>query len=139
MSQENVELVRRIIEAFTRRDLDGALQYTRPDVEVDWSESSGVQRGVYRGIGEVRRFWAEWLDIFEEVVFSADAFIDAGEYVVVPNRTYLRGRDGIEVNAYSTQVWKVHDGKVVWHRLYQDKGQALEAVGLSEQDAHADS
>jgi ketosteroid isomerase-like protein len=139
MSQENVEVVRRTIEAFTRRDLDGALQYVHPDAEVDWSESAGVQMGTYRGTGEIRRFWAEWLDIFEEIVFRPEAFIDAGEYVVVPNRTYLRGREGIEVDAGSTQVWKLRDGKIVWHRLYQDKEAALEALGLSEQDAHADS
>jgi hypothetical protein len=37
--------------------------------------------------------------------------------------------------AGSTSVWKLHHRKLVWHRLYQDKEAALEAVGLSEQDA----
>ena len=132
MSQENVEIVRRLIEAWSRRDLDGALEDLRPDAEVDWSESSGVQRGIYRGLGEIRRFWEEWLDVFEEIDFRPEAFIDAGEHVVVPNRTYMRGRDGIEVHAYSTQVWTLRDGKIIWHRLYQEKEAALEAVGLSE-------
>jgi ketosteroid isomerase-like protein len=67
MSQENVEIVRRCIEAWSRRDLDDALRDLDPDAEVDWSESSGVQRGVYRGVGEIRRFWEEWLDLFEEI------------------------------------------------------------------------
>ena len=43
------------------------------------------------------------------------------------------------MDAASTQVWKVRDGKIVWHRLYEDREAALEAVGLSEQDPHADS
>jgi ketosteroid isomerase-like protein len=139
MSQENVEIVRRAIEAWTRRDLDGALQGLHPDAEVDWSQSLGVQRGVYRGIGEISRFWKEWLELFEKIDVRPEAFIDAGEHVVVPNRTYMRGRDGIEVDAGSTSVWTLRDGKIVSHRLYQEKEAALEAVGLSEQDAHDDS
>jgi uncharacterized protein len=131
MSQENLEIVRRAIEAWNHRDLDGALQALHPDAELDWSESSGVQRGVYHGIGDIRRFWEEWLDLFEEIVVQPEAFIDAEEHVVVPNRTYLRGRDGVEVDAGSTSVWTVSDGKIVWHRLYRDKEAALEAVGLS--------
>ena len=118
MSQENVEIVRRAIEAWTRRDLEGALEDLDPDAEVDWSESFGIQRGVYRGI--------------EEIDVRAEAFIDAGEHVVIPNRTYLRGRDGIEVDAGSTSVWTLRDGKIVWHRLYREKEAALEAVGLAE-------
>jgi uncharacterized protein len=137
MSQENVEIVRRAIEAWTRRDLDSALQDLDPDAGVDWSESFGVQRGVYRGIEEIRRFWGDWLEFFEEIDVRAEAFIDAGEHVVVPNRTYLRGRDGIEVDAGSTSVWTLRDGKIVWQRLYQEKEAALEAVGLSEQDISA--
>jgi hypothetical protein len=42
----------------------------------------------------------------------------------------MRGRDGIEVDAGSTLVWRLRHGKVVWHRLYQVKEAALEAVGL---------
>jgi ketosteroid isomerase-like protein len=132
MSQENVEIVRRAIEAWNRRDVDGAFQDLLPDAELDWSESLGIQRGVYRGIEEIRRFYQEWLDLFEEMDVRPEAFIDAGEHVVVPNRTYLRGRDGIEVEAGSTSVWRLRDGKIVLHRLYQDKEAALEAVGLSE-------
>jgi ketosteroid isomerase-like protein len=130
MSQENVEIVRCAIEAWTRRDLEGALQDLDPDAEVDWSESSGVQQGVYRGIEEVRRFWEEWLDLFDEIDVRPEAFIEAGEHVVLPNRTYMRGRDGIEVDAGSTSVLRLQDRKIVWHRLYQDKEAAFEAVGL---------
>jgi ketosteroid isomerase-like protein len=37
------------------------------------------------------------------------------------------------------QVWTLRDGKVVEMRMFMDRVEALEAVGLSEQDAHADS
>jgi ketosteroid isomerase-like protein len=130
--------VRRLIEAWNRRDLDAALHDLHPDAEVDWSQSLGVQRGVYRGIGEIRRFWEEWLELFEKIDVRPEAFIAVGEHVVVPNRTYLRGRDGVEVDAGSTSVWSLRDSKIVSHRLYQEKEAALEAVGLSKQDLHAE-
>jgi ketosteroid isomerase-like protein len=139
MSQENVEIVRRRYEALNRRDLEGSLQDFHPDAEVDWSESFGVQRGMYRGIGEIRRFWEEWLEVFEGIDIRPEAFITVGDHVVVPNRGYFRGRDGVGVDASSASVFKLRDGKIVSQRLYQDKEAALEAVGLSEQDAHADS
>jgi ketosteroid isomerase-like protein len=132
MSQQNVEIVRRVIEAWNSRDLEGALRDLDPDAEVDWSESSGVQRGVYRGIEEITRFWQEWLDLFQEIDVRPEAFIDAGEHVAVPNRTYMRGRDGVEVDAGSTSVWTLRDGKIVSHRLYQEKEAALEAVRLEK-------
>jgi ketosteroid isomerase-like protein len=132
MSQENVEIVRRRYEALNRRDLEGSLQDLHPDAEVDWSESFGVQRGMYRGIGEIRRFWEEWLEVFEEIDIRPEAFITVGEHVVVPNRAHFRGRDGVGVDASSASVFELRDGKIVSQRLYQDREAALEAVGLSE-------
>ena len=132
MSQENVEIVRRAIEAWTRHDVEGSVRDLDPDAELDWSESLGPESGVYRGTEEIRRFWEGWLDLFEEISVTIEEFIDAGEHVVVPNRTHLRGRDGIEVDAGSTSVWRLRGGKIVWQRLYQEKKAALEALGLSE-------
>ena len=36
-------------------------------------------------------------------------------------------------------VWTLRDGKMISLISYTDPAEALEAVGLSEQDAHADS
>jgi ketosteroid isomerase-like protein len=38
-----------------------------------------------------------------------------------------------------TQIITVRKGKIVYQEFYWDHAEALEAVGLSEQDAHADS
>ena len=58
MSQENVELHRRLVDAFNRRDLDEAMRDTDPQVEVDWSRSRGFVAGIYRGQDASRGFWA---------------------------------------------------------------------------------
>ena len=51
----------------------------------------------------------------------------------------MRGRDGIEVTARRTWVYTIREGGIVRLCQYQDLQEALAAVGLSEQDAHADS
>ena len=49
------------------------------------------------------------------------------------------GRDGIEVGSRPTLVWTIRDGAIERVSMYQERQDALEAVGLSEQDAHAES
>jgi ketosteroid isomerase-like protein len=132
MSQQNVDIVRQSIDAFNRRDLDAAGRDWDPEAKVDWSRSEGVEAGIYRGYEATRGFWATWLELFDVFVLEPDEFIECGEYVVVPNRTYMQGRDGINVEAQSASVVTLHDGRIVEWRLYIDRDEALKAVGLTE-------
>jgi ketosteroid isomerase-like protein len=132
MSQENVEVVRRAIDAFNRRDLDASLRDVDAEIEVDWSRSRGVEAGVYCGHEAVRSFWATFIDTFDQVTITPDEFIECGEHVVVPNRGLASGRGGIEVPARSVAVVTLRHGRIVRWCLYQDKAEALEAVGLAE-------
>jgi ketosteroid isomerase-like protein len=132
MSQENVEIVRRAMDAFNRRDLDGTMRDADAEVEVDWSRSRGLQAGIYRGQEAARGFWASWLEIFDQITNYPDEFIECGEHVVVPTTTHLRGRDGVEVEAKSAAVVTLRNGRILEWRLYQERAEALEAVGLSE-------
>jgi ketosteroid isomerase-like protein len=132
VSQENVEIVKRSIEAFNRRDLDAAGRDWDPDAEVDWSRSLGVEARIYRGMEETRAFWATWLDLFERWEAEPTELIDCGDHVVWPNVARMRGRDGIEVEAHSTVVVTLREGRIVLWRLYQERAEALKAVGLEE-------
>jgi ketosteroid isomerase-like protein len=132
MSQENVEVVRRAIEAFNRGDLDGFARDADPEIEVDWSRSRGLEAGVYRGDGAAQRFVKTFFDAFEEVTVIPEELIEVGDHVVIANRARLRGRDGIEVQARSGQVVTLRAGRIVRWTLYQEKAEALEAVGLRE-------
>jgi ketosteroid isomerase-like protein len=57
MSQENVEIVRRGVETWNRRDLTTWLASFSNDGEIDWSRSRGPLKGVYSGRGEREAFW----------------------------------------------------------------------------------
>jgi ketosteroid isomerase-like protein len=112
MSQENVDVVQRALDAYTNRDVE-------------------VLR-VYRGIDEAMRFYAGYFEAFEEIVIKPDRLIEAGDSVVVPNVAHQRGRDGIEVSARSTLVFTLRSRRITRICLYQDTEQALKAVALGE-------
>jgi ketosteroid isomerase-like protein len=131
MSGENVEVVRRNIEAFNRRDLRTWLATFRSDGEMDWSRARGPLKGVYRGHGELEGFWNGWLT-FDWGELETYDFTEAGSEVVVPNTATFRGRQGIEVVARSAFVYTVENGQIVRQRLFQELAEALEAVGLRE-------
>jgi ketosteroid isomerase-like protein len=131
MSKQNVEIVKRALDAYNRRDLEALRALNDSDVELDWSASPGVQAGVYQGINTVLRMYTDGFDAWEEILIEPDCLMDAGESVVVPNISRLRGREGIEVSARSTMVFTVHDHKVIRVCLYQETEKALKAVGLA--------
>jgi ketosteroid isomerase-like protein len=134
MSQENIELVGRATDAYSRGDVDGFLENWAPNAVLDWSNSRGFEAGVYRGRGEIRAFVQRFLAAFDDVrieLLDEPREVEEG-LVVVENVTYLRGRDGIEVQARSAWLIAIRDGQQTSLTLYQTKQDALEAVGLRE-------
>ena len=129
MSQENVEVVRAALDAYNGRDWEAMMKHAAADCEFDWSRSIGPQRGVYRP-DQIAQF--NLAETFESVRFESQGFIDAGEHVITPMIGYIRGRDGIEATARFTFLWTFRGSAVVRVTLYQERGEALEAVGLSE-------
>ena len=138
MSQQNVEIARAAFEAWRRGDLDAWL--AEADPEIEWYVlSDAPDPGPHRGrhaILERAALWRDMLALRGEVL----GYIDGGEYVIMPIR--MRGRPpGSDAKVVLDEVYvsKFRDGKVVELREYRTKAEALEAVGLSEQDAHVDS
>jgi ketosteroid isomerase-like protein len=132
MSQENVEIVRRHLEAWNRRDKAAYVASFRPDAEIDWSRARALYRGVYRGREQQKAFWDEFWSTFEDSQLEIHNLTEAGSEVVVWNTAHMWGRDGIEVTAKSALVFTVENGGITRLQLFQQRAEALEAVGLSE-------
>ena len=138
MSQENVEVVQVVVDAFNRGDWDAALNELHPDFELDFSRAIGPVRGVFN-LGQARSFLEEFFGLWEAVRFEIDQFVEVGDEVATSFTNYHRGRDGIEVTVRPCGVWTIRDRRIVRGTVYQEWQEALEAAGLSEQNAHADS
>jgi ketosteroid isomerase-like protein len=125
----NDEIAREALDAYNRGDLAAALKHAAPDCKFDWSRSIGPQRGVY-GPDDFRQL--DLAQTLESVRIEPQEFIEAGEHLITPLIGYARGRDGMEVTARFTSLWTFRDGTVVGVTLYQERHEALEAVGLAE-------
>jgi ketosteroid isomerase-like protein len=148
MSQKNVEIVRAYFDEIARTSQDGLDEATiskmvevyDPEIETDTSEAPLDLSGVYHGIEGARQWLREWFAAWEALQFEYDV-VDAGDRVVTLLDLRMRGRStGIEV-AVGKHAWVAtfRDGLMVHSKLYMSQSEALEAVGLSEQGAHADS
>jgi ketosteroid isomerase-like protein len=150
MSQENVELTRAYFEDIaraSREDFDTEATISKMaefwDPEIEWDTSGGPVleiAGVYRGIEGARKWCREWFTAWEALDFEYEV-IDAGDRVVTLLDLRMRGRSsGIEVTL-GKHAWVItfRDELMVRQKLYMNQSEALEAVGLSKQDAHADS
>jgi ketosteroid isomerase-like protein len=133
MSEENVKLVREAFEAFVAGDQEKAADLVDPEVEFRGT-IGGVQEGqVAHGVSEIdETFEAEDLEAWEERRLEPEAFLDAGDEVVVLIHEYRRGRgSGIELETKTAVVIAVSGGRVIRIQGYMDRDAALEAAGLS--------
>jgi ketosteroid isomerase-like protein len=138
MSQENVEIVKAAIDAYNREDWDALVDAAAPGFELDFSRAVGPWHGVF-GRDRFRRVLSDISGAWESLRVEPHEFIEVGDVVVVPWTTYATGRDGIELTSSVTNVWTIRGGAIDRVTMYQERQDALEALGLSEQDAHADS
>ena len=138
MSQENVEIVKANIDAYNREDWDAFFKDAAPGFELDFSRAVGPWRGVF-GLDQIRRLTEDVFETWESARLEPHEFIEAGDLVVVPGTLHVKGRGGIEVVSRGAFVWTIRNGAIERVVMYQSRQDALEAVGLSEQDAHADS
>lgn len=134
MSRENIEVVRRVIEASERGEMDKV--FAAYDPEIEWRISGLPTTGasdfepVYRGHEGIRRFWRTWAEAWETPDFEYEEFIDAGDTVVSVLTQRMRGRaSGIELewNSYA-QNWTIADGMIIRVEFFPDRGKALAAA-----------
>ncbi|HEX6651973.1 MAG TPA: nuclear transport factor 2 family protein [Thermoleophilaceae bacterium] len=119
MSKDHVDVVRRVINAYNRRDIEALRELNAPDIEVDWSESRGPQQGVYHGRDELMAFMQEFFESFETIEMEPERFIERADDIVVPSSGRFVGRQGVETSARSVLVFRVEDGLVTRLRLHQ--------------------
>jgi ketosteroid isomerase-like protein len=139
MSQENVELIRRLVGYAQAGNSEGANALLSDEVELDQSRTF-PDGGVYHGRAGFEAFFRQWFGTWNDLDIDAERFFDAGDQVVVFLKLSGRGKgSGAPVTLEAADVWTVKDGKAIRLVGYLDRSAALEAVALSEQDAHADS
>jgi ketosteroid isomerase-like protein len=133
MSQENVEVVRQIFEAFNRRDWEAWASHHHPEVE--WTDPAEYPGGgVRRGVGDIRRLFEDLFETGDEWHVEVDAVESVGrERVLMRGRSVLVGRvSRIPMEDSLFQLFSFEDGRVHRVQTFRSSAEALEAVGLRE-------
>jgi len=133
MSQENVEIVRRGIDAFIRQDGEATRALWTADGE--WRPlyfGGGLLEGtVYRGVDRVVEFVERQAETWESVGLEALEIRDVDDYVIVKFRLSAIGRaSGIPVDRVTWNVYTLRGRKIAAGQSYLTENEALKAVGL---------
>ena len=139
MSQENVEAVRRWVDAYNRRDFEGIIGLTDPGSEFQ-SRFVAIE-SVFRAYEGFPYAYFQTLDeAYDHFEVVPSEYIDAGAAVLMVGSAAWRGKSsGAQGETPILIAFWLRAGKVFRAETFTDRAEALEAVGLSEQDAHADS
>ena len=133
MSQENVDVLRRGLEAFNREDLRTLVELSDEDLEFV-SALRGVDREAYSG----RELWRAYFDRMHETwhewrVEDVQVFDGGDDRLAAVYRVVGKGKtSGVPVEHDVGLACRVRQGKLWRIRSYLDPADALEAVGLRE-------
>ena len=141
MSHENLEIVREHFADTNARRFNAALRAYDPNVELLVSEDVAVDPGVYRGVDAVAEWFGSWFRTFAsnyrmelvELLPVNDAVVAAVDHRGVGRRS------GAEVTTRYYNAYWIRENLIVRLAVFRERSAALDAAGLSEQGAHADS
>src|SRR5262245_60309264 len=137
MSEEYVEIVRRVYDAAAGRDTATVRSLYDPNIETDMRRARQAgdlfgRGGFYRGWYNLQQWFREWSEGLNDLHWEAE-LIEAGNRVISKATMTGRGRtSGIEVGGVLYAVWTIRVGKIVRVVWFPSRDEALEAVGLRE-------
>ena len=133
MSADNAQVARQTFKAICNRDIDGLLELYDGDIEFMPLTGTRVESGGYVGHAGVRDYFEEADEVWEEMQPYADDVRTIGDDVVILGGCAVRGR-GSGARSDNPMAWvlTLRGGKVIRHRGFVTREEALEAAGLSE-------
>jgi limonene-1,2-epoxide hydrolase len=130
MSQENVELLRRLQDDWNRGNRAVDPERFHPDLV--YLPRRAATEGAYRGFAGLESFIADTFEVFEKFEMHFE-LADLGERVLAWGHIHVRARgSGIETDIEAGGLFEFRDGKVVRWEDFGSKDKALEAAGLPD-------
>jgi ketosteroid isomerase-like protein len=131
VSQENVEIVRNLMEARFRGDLGTVFNFFDPEVEFRPPPEFPAFE-VCHGLDEMSRSFGLWIGAWESLRYDSPEYVDAGDRVIAMHRQWGKGKStGAEVQTEVFNVFTLSGGKVLRYEMFFNRREAFDAVGLS--------
>jgi ketosteroid isomerase-like protein len=132
VSNQNVELHRRIFDAFNERDIDALIACLEPQFELH-SKLAAVAPAVYHGHAGARRWYQDLDDAWEFLRAEPEAYFDLGENTLAFYVLRARGRQsGLEFALPIAALVRWRDGLACRWMTYDNRADALRDLGVSE-------
>lgn len=128
---ENVEVVKRVFEAFAERNVDAMADLLDPEVLFEPAPTFARPHRSYLGHSGMRQYFDDLSESWERLEVNVQEYRSAGNYVLAFGRIYAVGGGSVADDPASF-VWRLEGGKVVWGKVFRRRGEALDVVGLSE-------
>jgi ketosteroid isomerase-like protein len=129
MTAGNVEILRRVVAAFNRHDLQEMERLAAPNLEIVPLRAM-LEDTTYRGRRAVAAFIADSDETWESIRYDIEDIEDAGDALLVRARLRGRGRtSGADVDAEVTSIARFEDAKLASLRSFDDRAKALADLG----------
>jgi hypothetical protein len=143
MSEQDVEALRALYDAFNHCEIEPLLDGFDPEIEIDETEDLGyaalllrvlgprfvILSGRYRGIDEVRRLFESVWEISEWFRVEPLEILEVERSVIVPLRMEAKARDtGIVGEALAVHLWTMRDNRGLRLRVFADTESAISAA-----------
>ena len=135
MSQEHVEVMRRLFDGFNEFNAEAVREIWTADAEWRPAFTGGglVEGAVYRGYQGLSEYLAIQGDTWESLVADLVTIRSVGDRCLVEVRLRAVGRgSGVPVERTTWNVFELRSGKVAAGRVYTNEQEALKAAGLRE-------
>jgi uncharacterized protein len=130
--RDNVEIVRRLYDAWGRGDIPGPVELLEDNVEYV-NPPGAIEPGTRTGVTEFALAGQRLLDSWEFWRAESLETKAVGDRVAVLVRYRARGRgSGAEVEGSESALFTFRDGKVVRYEWFHGQGDAFEALGPRE-------
>jgi ketosteroid isomerase-like protein len=135
MSQENVDVLKRGMECFERRDAEAAMELLDPEVE--WRPAFtallGGEATVFRGHDGAREVMRQFWEVFSETHFEVSEIRELGDQALAIGTMRARGAEsGAEIESPWAWLVRSEKGKATSIRVFTDPAEAIETAGASE-------
>ena len=131
MGPQNVEAVKRLFDAFSRRDIDAVLELLDPNALFEPAPTVARPHRSYLGHAGMRQYFEDIAATWERLDVQIQEYRHAGSYVLAFGRIYAAGGGSVADDPASF-VWRLEGGRVVWGKVFRRRDEALDAVGLSD-------
>jgi ketosteroid isomerase-like protein len=133
MSEENLDLVRRGLDAYQRRDVQGMCDVAHAQCELFTFTVGVVEAQPFVGHAGIANWMSHELEPWEEWRLEPGEIREVGERVLVRTTVTARGQgSSVKLTADAGVVFEFQDGRIMRLWSYLNWNDALEAVGLSE-------